>query len=112
VVGLGRIGQAVVDRLGPFGATVLGWNRSRVALPGLEQVELDELCERADAVTLHVPLAPGTLDLFDARRLESLRPGCLFVNSARGRIVDTQALIRLARSGHLGGVALDVFRDE
>src|SRR5262249_30278016 len=101
-----------VDRLLPFGATILGWNRSRAVVRGAEQVDLDELCARADAITLHVALTPETLDLFDARRLESLRAGCLFVNAARGKIVDTQALIRLARAGHLGGVALDVFRHE
>jgi D-3-phosphoglycerate dehydrogenase len=112
IVGVGRIGRAVADRLAPFGATLVGWDAQPVRHPGVESVSLDELCARADAVTLHLPLDDGTLDLFDASRLESLRPGALLVNTGRGKLVDTDALIRLLRAGRLGGVALDVFRDE
>jgi (S)-sulfolactate dehydrogenase len=73
---------------------------------------LDELTDAADAVTLHVPLVAATRGLFDARRLERMRPGAVLINTSRGGIVDERALAAALRSGRLGGAALDVFADE
>ncbi len=117
ILGFGRIGQAVAVRLAPFGCRLLAWDPliepDAVRRLGVEPVSsLDELLTAADALTVHVPLMPETLDLLDARRLESLKPGAVVVNTARGHALDTAALGRLLRSRRLGGAALDVFREE
>ena len=91
---------------------ILGHDVSDVEAPGVERVGLDDLLRRADVVTVHVPLGPGTRMLIGARELELMRPGSILVNAARGGIVDEPALLEALRSGRLGGAALDVFDRE
>ena len=112
VIGLGAIGRAVAARAGALGMRVLGWSRSRRELPGVEQVALEVLLERSDFVSVHVALASGTRGLLDARALGRMRRGAILVNTARGGIVDEQALADALRAGRLGGAALDVFERE
>ena len=112
IVGLGRIGGAVATRLLALGAEVWAQDIAPVARDGVRLVELDELLEGCDAVTLHVPLTKETRGLVGRRRLESMRPGALLVNTARGAVVDVGAVLQALRAGRLGGAALDVLPQE
>jgi glyoxylate reductase len=107
IVGLGRIGGAVARRARAFDMRVL-YTRRR---PDPESVALDDLLAEADVVSLHVPLTVETQGLIDARRLGLLRDGACLVNSARGAIVDEEALVRELVSGRLRA-GLDVFAHE
>ena len=112
VVGLGRIGSAVVRRLQGFGCEVIGSDPYVEDLPGCVLVPLEELFERADIVMLHVPLTPETRGLVDADRLARMRPSAILVNVSRGDVVDEDALVDALRSGRIRGAALDVFAHE
>ncbi len=112
IVGLGRIGSAVARRLLALGAEVWANDVAPVAREGVRLVELDELLESCDAVTLHVPLTGETRGLIGRRELASMRPGVLLVNTARGAVVDVGAVLEALRQGRLGGAALDVLPQE
>jgi glyoxylate reductase len=99
IVGYGRIGQAVGRRLDGFGCEVLTSTRS---------TDLGSLLERSDFVTLHCPLTPATRGLIDEDALRRMKPTSYLVNTARGPIVDTEALARALHAGELAGAALDV----
>lgn len=79
---------------------------------GFEYVDLDTLLRQSDIVSLHLPYTPQTHHLIDAAALARMKPGTILVNTARGPLVDSQALINALRSGHLGGAALDVLEAE
>ena len=116
VVGLGRIGS-IVARLGrACGMVVVAHDpavtRRDVAGTEIILTSLDELCERADYVTLHLPSMPDTHFLFDAPRLARCRRGVRLVNTSRGYLVDEAALLAALESGHVAGAALDVFEPE
>jgi D-specific alpha-keto acid dehydrogenase len=110
VVGTGRIGTAVLDRLRGFGARTLAYDTRRTA--AARYVPLDELLRDSDIVTLHIPLTAETHHLLDRRRIEQLKPGAIVVNTGRGALLDTQALLSAAQAGQLGGAALDVVEAE
>jgi D-specific alpha-keto acid dehydrogenase len=110
VVGTGRIGTAVVDRLRGFGCRVLTYDTRPEATAGA--VSLDELLQDSDIVTLHIPLNPETHHLLDRERLALMRRGAFVVNTARGALIDTEALVAALESGRLGGAALDVLEGE
>lgn len=105
VVGTGRIGTAVVDRLRGFGCRILAHD-SRLTL------DLDEVLRLSDIVTLHAPLTPDTHHLLDRRRIERMRHGAFVINTGRGPLLDTEALVTALESGRLGGAALDVVEGE
>jgi len=111
IVGLGRIGQAVARRAAGFDVPVLYTQRRRSDTGLGEYRELEELLAEADIVTIHAPLTAETRALLDARRLALLRDGSCLVNTARGEIVDEQALVRELASGRLRA-GLDVFAHE
>jgi glyoxylate reductase len=111
VVGLGRIGRAVATRARAFGMHVAYTRRSSERDSEFEYLELDELLRAADIVTLHLPLTDETRGLLDARRLSLLRDGAALVNTARGAIIDEEALVRELESGRIHA-GLDVFVDE
>jgi D-3-phosphoglycerate dehydrogenase len=116
VVGLGRIGQEVAARARAFGMEVLAHdpflNTGVADRLGVPLLPLDELLERADVVTLHLPLTARSRGLFGAPELAGMKPGALLVNCARGGVVDEAALLDALERGHLGGAALDVFEKE
>ncbi len=116
IVGLGRIGGAVAVRAAAFGMTLLAADpfisRIRAEALGAEPVELDELLARADIVTLHVPLGPGTLGLIGAAKLALMPRHALLVNCARGGVVDETALYEALEASRLRGAALDVVANE
>jgi phosphoglycerate dehydrogenase-like enzyme len=111
VVGASRIGRRVIARLRAAGYGVLVadpyLDRARAAELGAELADLDELCRRCDVLTLHAPELPETRHLIDGRRLALLRDGALVVNTARGSVVDTEALTRECATGRIDA-CLDV----
>ncbi|MEO1601088.1 MAG: hydroxyacid dehydrogenase [Pseudomonadota bacterium] len=111
VVGLGRIGQRVVQLARAFGMRVLGHDPVAQA-EDAEPVTLDAGLAEADLVTLHVPLTGTTAGLFDAARLAALRPGAVLINCARGGIVDEAALRLALAEGRIGYYGSDVFAEE
>ena len=111
IVGLGRIGSAVAHRARGFALRVLYTQRRRVDTDLGEYRELDDLLRESDVVTIHAPRTPETEGLIDARRLALMCDGACIVNTARGEIVDEQALVRELSSGRLHA-GLDVFAHE
>jgi D-specific alpha-keto acid dehydrogenase len=110
VVGTGRIGGAVVNRLRGFGCRILAHdNRPKT---GAEYVSLDDLLRRSDVVTLHTPLTPDTRHLLDRVRIARMKPGAFVVNTGRGPLIDNEALLAALEDGRLGGAALDVVEGE
>jgi lactate dehydrogenase-like 2-hydroxyacid dehydrogenase len=116
VVGYGRIGRAVARRARAFDMRVLATPTRSDLSPderdAVEFRELPELLAESDVVTLHCPLTPQTQHLIDDAALARMRPTALLVNTARGGIVDTDALVRALTDGRLAGAALDVFEGE
>jgi D-specific alpha-keto acid dehydrogenase len=110
VIGTGRIGAAVMDRLRGFGCRVLAYDRCRKN--SVEYVSLDVLLHESDVVTLHAPLTADTHHLLDRRRIEQMRHGAFIINTGRGALLDSEALLPALESGHLGGAALDVLEGE
>jgi D-specific alpha-keto acid dehydrogenase len=110
VVGTGRIGAAVLERLCGFGCRTLAHDPRRTI--AARYVPLEELLRRSDVVTLHAPLTPDTHHLLDRRRLALLRSDAVVVNTGRGALVDTAALVDALEDGRLGGAALDVVEGE
>jgi D-3-phosphoglycerate dehydrogenase / 2-oxoglutarate reductase len=113
VIGTGGIGRAMARLGAGLGMRVIAWNRSGVAegLP-CEAVELDLLLRTADVVSLHLVLNDGTRGFLDANKLNLMKPGAIFINTARGAIVDEAALIAALEAGRIGHAGLDVFAEE
>lgn len=115
ILGLGRIGRTLAAGAAPWFGTVVAHDPvlADEAWPdGVERVGLDELFERSDIVSLHVPLSDGTRHTADARRLALMPRGAILVNTARGGLVDERALYDALESGHLALAALDTWADE
>lgn len=111
VVGVGHIGSAVIARLVGFGCRVLAHSRHHHAVAATF-VPLDALLRESDVVTLHLPLDAETYHFMGCDELEAMKPGAILVNTGRGALVDTAALLHLLEHGRLGGVALDVLEGE
>jgi phosphoglycerate dehydrogenase-like enzyme len=112
IVGLGRIGRAVARRAQGFEMTVL-YTGGVLAGPGAASaVSFEELLERSDFVSLHCPLTPATHHLIDAGALARMRPCAILINTARGPIVDHDALRQALIAGTIAGAALDVTEPE
>ena len=110
VIGTGRIGAAVMDRLRGFGCRTLAYDsRPKTAA---DYVPLDELLQQSDIVTLHTPLNADTHHLLNRRRIEQMKHGAFIINTGRGSLLDTEALLSALESGRLGGAALDVLEGE
>jgi glyoxylate reductase len=113
LVGFGRIARRVAELLRCFEVRLLFTTRSEApARPGAERRELRDLLASSDFVSLHVPLTPDTRHLIDATALAQTKPGAILVNTSRGAVVDTPALVDALRSGRLGAAGLDVYEDE
>jgi glyoxylate reductase len=113
LVGFGRIARRVAELLSGFEVRLLFTARSQTPpAPGAEQLELGDLLARSDFVSLHVPLTGETRHLIDGSRLARMKSGAVLVNTSRGGVIDTEALIEALRSGPLGAAGLDVYEDE
>jgi phosphoglycerate dehydrogenase-like enzyme len=111
-LGMGRIGQAVAERLTSFGTRGIFYDPQVSSHPGLEPRGLHALLAESDVVTLHLPLTPETRHLMSRANLARMKPGAYLVNTARGGLVDERALLEALQSGGLAGAALDVFEEE
>ncbi|MFH2112559.1 MAG: hydroxyacid dehydrogenase [Candidatus Bathyarchaeota archaeon] len=116
VVGLGRIGAATAKRLKAFDAEVAYWSRTRKPETeeklGIRWMELDELLSRSDIISLHLPGTTDTHHIIGERELGLMKAGVIIVNTARGRVIDEEALTRALKSGKIRAAALDVFEKE
>jgi D-lactate dehydrogenase len=115
VVGTGKIGRVFSKIMIGFGCEVLGYDTVRSAefeALGGRYADLAEIGERADIISLHCPLTPETRHIVNPRTLARMKHGALLVNTSRGGLVDTEAVIEALKSGRLGGLALDVYEHE
>jgi glyoxylate reductase len=116
IVGMGRIGQAVARRARAFGLAIHYHNRRRVVAQIEETLEatywdsLDQMLARMDFISINCPHTPATYHLLSARRLKYLRPEAILVNTARGEVVDENALIRMLEADEIAAAGLDVFQ--
>jgi D-specific alpha-keto acid dehydrogenase len=110
VIGTGRIGGAVMDRLRGFGCRTLAYDTRPTG--SADYVTLGALLEQSDIVTLHTPLTAETHHLLDRHRIERMKHGAVIVNTGRGALLDTEALVSALEGGRLGGAALDVLDGE
>jgi D-3-phosphoglycerate dehydrogenase len=116
LVGFGCIGQAVARMMRGWGLRLVA-NDPYVAVTrtdalGVKLVDLETLCRESDYVSLHVPLLPETHHLLNARTLALMKPGAILINTARGQVLDTEALLNTLDSGRIAMAGLDVFEEE
>ena len=115
IVGTGRIGAVAARIFAGFGCCVLAHDpRSQPELLqlGIEYVSLVSLYERADIISLHVPLTPATHHMIDTEALTRMKPGVMLINTGRGALIDSRALIASLKTGHIGSAGLDVYEEE
>jgi D-3-phosphoglycerate dehydrogenase len=116
IIGMGRIGEHVAKRAAGFNMTCLGYDplipSEEIAKRGAQPTELTALLNRADIITLHVPLTPETRGLINAERFAQMKQGARIVCTARGNVIDETALLAALESGQIAGAALDVFAVE
>lgn len=116
IIGLGRIGALVAERLQGFGCTLIGFDPyvqpSRAAQLGVELTTLDDMFTRADFITIHIPKTPETEGMVSDEQFGLAKPSLRIVNASRGGIIDEEALDRALRAGTIAGAGLDVFRTE
>jgi len=116
IIGLGNIGRAVARKMAGWDLRLLATDpfvdRARAAAAGVTLVDFDTLCRESDYITVHCPLLPETRHLIDARALRLMKPNAIIVNTARGPVIDTRALLAALDAGRLAQAGLDVFEDE
>ncbi len=109
IIGAGRIGQETARLCRAFGCNTIAWSRTVKKVPGLRFVSLETLLSQADIVTLHVPLTAETRGLLNRERLALIKPSAILINTARGPVIDTEALCDALNTGAIAGAALDVY---
>ena len=112
IIGMGNIGQRVAKLLNAFGCKVLAWNRTPKAADGVTFVDKETLLKESDIVTLHIALNNETRDFITAKDLKLMKPSAILVNTARGPVVNEQALADALKSGVIAGAATDVYGTE
>jgi len=116
IVGTGRIGQITAQIFHGFGTEVIASdpfpNADWATAHGVRYVDLDTLLAASDIISLHLPLLPETHHLLSAQTLSRTKPGVVIINTSRGKLIDTTALIAALKAGSVGGVALDVYEEE
>jgi len=116
IIGTGKIGQFFAQIFRGFGANVIAYD----PFPALDwadankvrYVDMDTLFSTGDIISLHLPLAPETLHMLNAKSMVRMKPGVFIINTSRRKLIDSTALIAALKSGHIGGVALDVYEEE
>jgi D-lactate dehydrogenase len=116
VIGLGKIGRCCAVILRGFGMRVLGYDvapdAAFAAEHGVECVDLETLVKQSDVISLHAPLVPATYHLINAERLALMKPGVMLLNTSRGALIDTKALLQALKAGQVGAAGLDVYEEE
>jgi len=112
ILGYGRLGRMVADYGNAFRMRVLACDLKSIDAPNVEQVDFYRLVRESDVLSLHVHLTPETTGIVDATRIATMKPGAVIVNTARGALIDENALVDALESGHLGGFGADTICDE
>ena len=115
IIGTGKIGQAFARIMLGFGGHVLAYDKVRSAVLqelGVEYLPLNELLSKADVISLHCPLTPETHYMINAAALARMKPGAYLINTSRGGLLDTHAILTALESGHLGALGMDVYELE
>ena len=112
VIGMGAIGQRVAKIAAAFGCEVYAYSRTRKDVPDVKWVEMDTLLEECDIVSLHVPLNDSTRGLIGEKELTKMKKSAVLINTARGPVVDSQALAAALEKGEIAGCGIDVFETE
>jgi D-lactate dehydrogenase len=116
IVGTGKIGRIAAQIFRGFGMRVVAYDPFPAAdwarANGIEYLDFPAVLNTSDVISLHLPLTPETHHLLNATTVARMKPGAVIVNTSRGKLVDTTAVIDALKSGHLGGVALDVYEEE
>lgn len=112
VVGTGRIGRVFIEIARGFGMRVLAYEPAPKQPEDFEYVGLDELFRRSDVISLHCPLTPETYHLVNSKRIDGMKDGVLLINTSRGALIDTSALLDGLKSKKIGGAGLDVYEEE
>ncbi len=116
IIGTGKIGRIAAQIFRGFGAVVVAYDpfpsHDWAATNGVQYLDLDTLLATGDIISLHVPLLAETRHLINAQSLARMKPGVFIINTSRGKLIDTTALIAGLKAGHVGGVALDVYEEE
>lgn len=112
VIGTGKVGMHFAQICQGFGMRVLANDPRQVWGMGIEYVRFDELCRRADVISLHCPLTPESYNLLNRAVFHMMRPGVVIINTSRGALIDSEALLEMIKSGKVGAVGLDVYEEE
>tara|TARA_R110001583_G_scaffold9203_3_gene43612 strand:- start:10823 stop:11818 length:996 start_codon:yes stop_codon:yes gene_type:complete len=116
VMGTGKIGAILVKILHGFGCNILTYDNSEdgelIEKYGVRYTDCSTICRQADIISLHVPLVPSTKHLVDAKRISLMKPGVMLINTSRGGLVDTKAVIEGLKSGKIGYFGMDVYEEE
>ena len=112
IVGTGKIGRIFIDICKGFGMKVIAYDPYPSENAGIEYTDLDSLLETSDIISLHCPLTPETRHIINAGSLARMQPHTLIINTSRGGLIDTHALINALRSRGIGGAGLDVYEEE
>jgi D-lactate dehydrogenase len=115
IVGTGKIGSIMAKILKGFGCQILACDQMQnpeLVASGIQYVSFDELLKKSDIISLHVPLTPETRYLINGKALSSMKAGVMLINTGRGALIDTQALIQYLKLGHIGSAGLDVYEEE
>ncbi len=115
VIGTGKIGAITAEILRGFGCELLAYDIAKtpqVESLGGEYVSLEELYTKADIISLHCPLVPATHHMIDDEALARMKPGVMLINTSRGKLIDTRAVVRGLKSGKIGALGLDVYEEE
>lgn len=116
IIGLGHTGSKLALKMSSWELDIISFDKYKPEDPlqasYVRRVLLEDILSAADIISLHLPLTPETYHMVDAAFLQKCKAGCILVNTSRGQVVDTQALVHALESGHLGGACLDVFENE
>jgi D-lactate dehydrogenase len=116
IIGTGKIGKIAAQIFRGFETQVLAYDpmpsAEWAAKNGVQYTELPALLRASDVISLHLPLLPETKHLLNGETIAVMKPGAVIINTSRGKLIDTIAMIKALKSGHLGGVALDVYEEE
>jgi len=116
IIGTGKIGKIAAQIMRGFGTRVLAYDVTPdvewAAKLGIEYTDLKTLLQSSDIISLHVPLYPESFHMLNAETFAQMKPGVFIVNTSRGKLIDTKALIKALKVGRVGGVALDVYEEE
>ena len=115
IIGTGKIGIALAKILIGFGSKVIAYDpypSDECNSLGVNYVDLKTLCQQADVISIHCPLTPDTQHLINQTSLKNMKPGVMIINTSRGAVIDTQAVIEYLKNGHVGYLGLDVYEQE